>query len=150
SFYRWLNVEQPLYDHAYIEVSNDNNTWTTIWENDAEITDSSWVPQSFDISAVANNQSTVHVRWGMGTTDSTVHYSGWNIDDVQLFAEVPSSPPLAGDLEPDCDVDEADLITLISYWLVACGDCDGADLIDDGIVNLADFQVLADNWLAGL
>ncbi|MHC5181326.1 MAG: S8 family serine peptidase [Planctomycetota bacterium] len=150
SFYRWLNVEQPLYDHAYVQVSNDNTNWTTIWENTTEITDSSWVPQSFDISATADGQPTVYLRWGMGTTDERWHYSGWNIDDVQLTAIVPDLPLLSGDLEPDCDVDEADLLTLISYWLAACGDCDGADLIDDGIVNLADFQVLADNWLAGL
>ncbi|MHC4469310.1 MAG: hypothetical protein ACYSUZ_08225 [Planctomycetota bacterium] len=39
---------------------------------------------------------------------------------------------------------------LISYWLASCGDCEGADLIDDGVINLADFQVLANNWLAGL
>ena len=24
----------------------------------------------------------MYVRWGMGTTDSSWHYSGWNLDDV--------------------------------------------------------------------
>jgi M6 family metalloprotease-like protein len=151
SFFRWLNVEGPVYDHAYVQVSNDNANWTTIWENAAEITDSSWIPQSFDISAIADNQSTVYVRWGMGVTDNFWHYSGWNIDDVELtgFSAVPFQP-ITGDFEPDCDVDADDLALLIYYWLAACGDCEGTDLIADGVVNLADFGVLADNWLAGL
>ncbi len=41
-FYRWLGVEQPDYDHAYVLVSNDGFTWTTVWENAVEVTDSSW------------------------------------------------------------------------------------------------------------
>ena len=151
SFYRWLNVESPTYDHAYVQVSHDGSNWTTIWENTDEVADSGWVPQSFDISAIADDQSTVYVRWGMGTTDGFFQYSGWNIDDVQLtgFSPVPFQS-ITGDFEPDCDVDVYDLNLLLYYWLAVCGDCEGADLIDDGVVNLADFGVLADNWLAGL
>ena len=32
-FWRWLGVEQPLYDHAYVRVSNDGTNWVTVWEN---------------------------------------------------------------------------------------------------------------------
>ena len=28
-FQRWLGVEQPAYDHAYLRVSTDNASWTT-------------------------------------------------------------------------------------------------------------------------
>ena len=150
SYYRWLNVEDPQYDHAYVQVSNNASSWTTVWENSSEITDNSWVLQTFDISAVADNQSTVYLRWGMGITDGFWQYSGWNIDDVALTAFVPALPPLTGDLEPDCDVDADDLTRLLSYWLTSCGDCGGADLIADGVVNLNDLQALAANWLAGL
>ncbi|MBU0639752.1 MAG: hypothetical protein KKB50_12870 [Planctomycetes bacterium] len=38
--------------------------------------------QSFDISATADGQATVYVRWGLGPTDYSVTYCGWNIDDV--------------------------------------------------------------------
>lgn len=150
SFYRWLNVQGPDYDHAYIQASNDGSNWTTIWENTTEVTDASWTLQTFDISLIADNQATVYVRWGMGTTDGFFQYSGWNIDDVTVTGAVPSTGILAGDFEPDCDVDVNDLTLLISYWLADCGDCGGVDLIVDGIVDLADFQALANNWLAGL
>ena len=84
SFQRWLGVEQPLYDHAYLRVSNNGTTWTTIWDNDVETADTSWQLQQFDISAYAANQSAVYIRWTMGTTDSSWQYCGWNIDEVRL------------------------------------------------------------------
>lgn len=154
-FYRWLNVDSPTAppqgDHAYIEVSNDGSTWSQIWQNTTAVADASWTLQTFDISAIADDQPTIYIQWGMGKTNQKDHYSGWNIDDVEVTGLGPASfSPLVGDLEPDCDVDFDDLTLLIYYWLAACGDCEGADLIADGVVNLADFAVLADNWLAGL
>ena len=147
-FYRWLNVEEPTYDHAYVEISNDGAAWNTIWENSAEITDSSWKLQSFDVSAFADNQPTVYIRWGMGTTDSSWQYSGWNIDDVTLIAS--DVPELAGDFEPDCDVDLNDLTLMASYWLELCGDCENTDLSSDGTVNFEDFAMFTQNWLKQL
>jgi hypothetical protein len=84
-FWRYLNVEQPSYDHAYVRVSNNGSSWTTVWENSSEITDSSWSQVEYDISAVADGQSTVYLRWTMGATDSSWQFSGWNIDDVEIW-----------------------------------------------------------------
>ncbi len=85
-FWRWLGVEQPAYDHAYVRVSNDGNTWQTVWTNSEEITDAQWTQQQIDISAVAGGRESVYVRWTMGTTDGGWTYCGWNIDDVELWA----------------------------------------------------------------
>jgi len=84
-FWRYLNVESPTYDHAYVRVSNNGSTWTTVWQNGEEITDSSWSQVEYDISAVADGQSTVYLRWTQGVTDSSWLYSGWNIDDVEIW-----------------------------------------------------------------
>jgi hypothetical protein len=45
-----------------------------------------------DISAVADGEPAVYIRWTMGTTDAGWRYCGWNIDDVQIVAveEVPA------------------------------------------------------------
>lgn len=83
-FWRWLGVEQPAYDHAYVRVSNDGSNWVTVWQNDAEITDDTWAAVDLNISAVADSQPTVYLRWTMGTTDGAWQYCGWNIDDVQV------------------------------------------------------------------
>ncbi|MBN1855145.1 MAG: hypothetical protein JW829_20610 [Pirellulales bacterium] len=90
SFHRWLGIESSSYDHASVEVSNDGNHWTTVWNHNAGgFTDTSWIYQEYDISAVADNQPTVYVRWGMGPTNNRATYCGWNIDDVLIFTEIP-------------------------------------------------------------
>ncbi|RKX26424.1 MAG: hypothetical protein DRP45_03575 [Candidatus Zixiibacteriota bacterium] len=87
-FWRWLGVEQPLYDHAYVRISTNGTDWTTIWENTETITDNSWVEIDYDISAYADGEATVYLRWTMGTTDGGWVYCGWNIDDVVVSAYV--------------------------------------------------------------
>jgi hypothetical protein len=83
-FWRWLGVEQAIYDHAAVQVSANGTTWTTVWENVETIADSSWKLQELDISAIADNQPTVYLRWTIGPTDVAWTYCGWNIDDVQV------------------------------------------------------------------
>jgi C1A family cysteine protease len=85
-FYRWLGVEQPRYDHAYVRVSNDNTNWVTVWENPVEVTDYMWTHVEYDISQVADGQETVYLRWTMGETDVGWRYCGWNIDDIEIWA----------------------------------------------------------------
>jgi len=84
-FYRWLNVEAPTYDHAYVRVSNDLSNWTTIWENTEQTTDDSWQQFEYDISSVADGQANVYLRWIMGTTDTSWQFSGWNLDDIEIW-----------------------------------------------------------------
>ena len=85
SFWRWLNVETPTYDHAYLKISTDGTTFTNLWENQSEVADSAWTLVSYDISAIADGQPTVYFRWTMGVTDGSWEFSGWNIDDVTVL-----------------------------------------------------------------
>lgn len=84
-FWRYLNVETSRYDHAYLRVSSDGSNWSDAWQNISEVTDSSWTQVEYDISHVASGQTTVYLRWTMGTTDGGWRYSGWNIDDVEVW-----------------------------------------------------------------
>ncbi len=96
SFYRWLDVESSMYDHASIQVSNDGTTWYTVWSNTGgSILDSSWSMQAYNISAYADDQPAVYIRWGMGSTDSSVVFPGWNIDDLALSG-TPLYPDVIG------------------------------------------------------
>ncbi len=97
-FWRWLGVEQPSYDHAYIRISNDGTSWNTIWENTEEVADGAWSEHTFDISEYADNQANVYVRYTMGETDGSWFYCGWNIDDVAITG-------YGCDLSPDSDSD---------------------------------------------
>ncbi len=94
-FRRWLGVENNTFDHAYVRVSNNGASWTTVWQNGtSDVSDTAWLVQEFDISSVADNQPTVYLRWTMGETDSGWTWGGWNIDDVQLVALGGEEPAL--------------------------------------------------------
>ena len=102
-FYRWLCVENSTWDHASVEVSNDGAAWTTVWAHEGgDLLETEWTQQAYDISAVAGNEATVYIRWGMGPTDGSVVFAGWNIDDVEVWAvqRTPTSPYAPSDLGP--------------------------------------------------
>jgi Secretion system C-terminal sorting domain/Carboxypeptidase regulatory-like domain len=83
SFMKWLNVEHPDYDHASIDVSSDDGTtWVEIWTNVDTVADDDWIEDIFDISAIADLQSIVRIRFTIGPTDGSWQYSGWNIDNL--------------------------------------------------------------------
>jgi len=115
SFRRWLGVESATYDRATVDVSNNGTTWTNIYTNPtASFSEQSWTFQQYDISAIANNQPTVFIRWGMGTTDSSVTYQGWNLDDIQITG---LRPPKLGDIDDDGDCDDLDVDTFVQVLL---------------------------------
>jgi hypothetical protein len=146
SFYRWLNVDAPDNDQAFVQISNDQLNWTIVWQNSVRVTDAAWTLQTFDVSTVAGHQPNVYLRWGLGPTNNNQAYSGWNIDDVLLTGTGDMAAPTPGDFEPDCDVDLDDLMYLVQYWLQSCGTC-AADLTADSTVNLEDAAILAQHWL---
>ena len=104
SFRRYLGVHQL--DRATIDVSTDGVNWTNVYTNPTffPINDSGWSLQTFDISAVADAEPTVYVRWGMGPTDATYSFCGWNLDDVEIAGYTSDSFDVNGNGTPDeCD-----------------------------------------------
>jgi hypothetical protein len=90
SLWRWLGVESNSnYDEATIEVSNNGVNWMVIWratDTGADVSDSDWQLQDFDISAIADDSPNVFIRFAMGPTDTNTTFPGWNIDDIQIIA----------------------------------------------------------------
>lgn len=158
-FYRYLQNETN-WDEAYVDVSNNNSTWTNVWTGYAQ--DTAWTEQVFDISAVADGEPTVYVRWRL-ETDSSVVDLGFYIDDISIcgksvpdvtptpaptWTPAPTSTPEecvhTGDVNLDASVTAGDaqtafLIALGSYtptWDEECrADCNG-----DGGVTAGDAQ----------
>ena len=89
SFKRWLNTDYQPYVYATIEVSKNGATWLEVWNNGGTtIADSQWTLLEYDISSVADNNSTVYIRWGHRVGSSGAFaFSGWNIDDICLTGE---------------------------------------------------------------
>lgn len=136
-FQRWLNVESSTYDHAYFKISTDGTNWTTLYQNSASVSSTSWSKVSYNISAIADNQPTVYLRWVMGTTDSSVQYTGWNVDDLEVSAVV-TATPCPADLNGDSVVDAEDLGTMLGGF----GDCTVTpclgDLNADSVIDAED------------
>jgi len=91
-FQRWLGVYYggSTGDNAYIEVSNDGTNWVPVWSNgSSKLSTTGWTEVEYDISAVADGQSTVYLRWGMGRTNSSLNDDscGWNIDEVVVHGD---------------------------------------------------------------
>jgi hypothetical protein len=93
-FSRWLAVE--VSDVATVEVSSDGVNWTTVYANADTVSEYLWWRWTYDISAVADDQPAVQIRWGMGPTDGSFVMAGWNIDDVEIWG-VPPLPWCRGD-----------------------------------------------------
>lgn len=83
-FRRWLGVEG--YDEASVQVSSDGQTWKELWSNAGqEVVDRSWVEVRYEMGPHADRRPEVYLRWGMGPTDDSYRYCGWNIDDVAIW-----------------------------------------------------------------
>lgn len=67
--------------------------------------------------------------------------------DVLLGIGAPDLSTLPGDIEPDCDIDADDLLSMIYLWLQSCTECGPSELTGDGLINLKDLTILADHWL---
>ncbi len=83
TYYHWLGVESPSYDHAYFQVYDGSN-WVTIYENSGTVNESSWIEEVYDLSAYADGNPSFQIRFGIGPTDGSIQYCGWNIDDITI------------------------------------------------------------------
>jgi hypothetical protein len=83
-FWRWLCADG--WGRGSISVSNDGVNWIMLWQNADWFCDTDWNEVEFDISQIADLQSTVYLRWTMESSGASRAFGGWNIDDIQLVA----------------------------------------------------------------
>ena len=80
-FARYLGVEEGIYDRAKILV-NGQLVWQN--QNNGHTLDSNWGFVEYDISAIADNNPAVKVRFTL-TSDAGLEFGGWTIDDFELY-----------------------------------------------------------------
>ncbi len=77
---RWLTVEKGQYDQAKILVDG-NEVFANAYGTDH--IDTSWVAHEIDISAYADNNPGMNLRYTL-TTDGGLEMGGWNLDDLHV------------------------------------------------------------------
>ncbi len=142
-FERWLNSDYQPYAYATLELSNNGSDWAMLWQNGgSEITENSWSEQVYDIASIADGQETVYIRWGYQVGSGAWAYSGWNLDDVEIWG-LGGETPCPEDVTGDGVIDVLDLLAILSAW----GQTDVAeDINQDGIVDVLDLLAVLSAW----
>ncbi len=91
----------------------------------------------------ADGASDVQIRWHYYNANYDWY---WGIDDVEITVVAAAPVPPVGDFNRDCRVDYHDLAALCDQWLFDEIPADCAPAGGDGVVNFADFSVLAPRW----
>ena len=92
NFWSHSGCESSSWDHIYIQAF-DGSSWQAVWSNGSSYSESSWTNLINDISAYADGNANFQIRFGMGTTDGSVTYKGWNIDDILIEGTQNCTPP---------------------------------------------------------
>jgi len=100
TFYRWLGVEESVYDHAYLQGYN-GTSWVELFHNGGTIDEASWSAYNYDVSALADNNANFKIRFGIGPTDVGWQYCGWNIDDIAISGTSASGPDVTINMIPN-------------------------------------------------
>ena len=147
SFQRWLNCDYQAYAIEKFEISSNGTAWSVLWENSSsgEVADGSWSEQEFDISATADGESTVYLRWSHAVGEFAYAYSGWNIDDVVISAvDGSTTEPCDGDIDESGTVGADDLLAVIGDY--GCSSNCSADVNGDGVVDTNDLLIVIGSW----
>ncbi|HPM22452.1 MAG TPA: trypsin-like peptidase domain-containing protein [Phycisphaerae bacterium] len=142
-FQRWLNSDYQPYAYATIQVSATGTTWTDVWTNGTTLVrDAAWTQQAYSIAVVADHQPQVWLRWGYRIANGAYAYSGWNIDDIEIWA---FAPPVLIDCNANGIADATDISSGTSWDDDANGvpdECENApgDLNCDGTVSFGDIN----------
>ena len=84
-YWKRLGIESYYYDDAQVHVKNNQGNWVTVWDwNSYSTNPSSFSLSTHDVSTYVNGNSNFQIRFKLGRTDSSVTYTGWNVDDVSL------------------------------------------------------------------
>ena len=134
-FQRWMTVEGAPYDTARILVNG-----TVVWQNPVgfgdvfHIVDVSWRQHVYDISAIADNNPSVVVRFEL-KSDEKMELGGWAVDDVKIVSLLKSdvdsivlTGPTSANAGASVTYDFSAAPINEPYWLLRSSNLNGAVL----------------------
>jgi C1A family cysteine protease len=83
-FQSWLASDE--FGYGWIYISNNGSSWDLVWFDNGDLMNLNWTPIEIDLSAYADFEPTVYVRWTMFCDEAALYtFGGWNIDDIQIY-----------------------------------------------------------------
>ena len=126
TYQRWLSVEDGLYDHARVYVS-DGGTTTSLWENamtargSTQLTDTDWTTIDHDLAALLDADGVAAMPLTFSFTlqsDAGLEFGGWALDDVCVVEldDVPDHYRRVGLTTTWVDLGESDVGSVDVTW----------------------------------
>lgn len=81
-FWSFSGCESSNFDHMYVDVYN-GTAWQNVYTNTASFAETAWTLRTYTVPQATNNAN-FRVRFGLGSTDGSVTYMGWNVDDLAV------------------------------------------------------------------
>ena len=91
-FQRQAGVESSTWDRAFVSSKSIRKLGQCVVQF-GTVSDSVFTSQTITISNYVTSIPIFQVRFGIGRTDSSVQYSGWNVDDVEIIPKASESQP---------------------------------------------------------
>ncbi|MFP4380982.1 MAG: M6 family metalloprotease domain-containing protein [Candidatus Sumerlaeia bacterium] len=122
-FQRWLGMNTGYGMDVSVDVSINGTHWQQLWtyynDRGQMLEDGAWKYREYDISSIADNSSTVYVRWTLGPIQETdieePPHPGWNIDDVVILGNSLGSEVFFYDLETSPSIAKKDAEVTLSF-----------------------------------
>jgi hypothetical protein len=94
-FKRWLRVHSS--DNVSILVTTNGTTWSTVWQNNGSVLDSSWQEVQYGVPDGVAGSPTVRFRWSLSSGPDPNVDIGWNLDDIEVIGAgfIDTKPPTA-------------------------------------------------------
>ena len=123
---------------AFVKVDED-----IVWQSE-QSANGEYLDQIADVNSYTGTHTvSVGIRVDVNETLSASYWTMW--DFIQLDAYCGGFGYLEGDLNSDCYVDFGDIEILGEKWLKS--ETGVVDIVWDGTINMADFAMLALDWL---
>ncbi len=89
-FFHWQNTESS-WDYCRVYVRVNGGSWISLYSYTGSV--SPWQRQLYDLSAYCTPGNTLELRFQF-TSDTSVEYRGWVVDDIKLFTNGSLSAPV--------------------------------------------------------
>ena len=157
---QWTNLDIGILSNdpepMYVALANSNRTTGIVYHDDTDATRiDTWTEWNIDLKDFADqgvsltDVNSIAIGFGDRNNPQAGGSGKMYFDDIRLYRPrcVPDKVTLpAADLNSNCVVDMADVELMASEWLASGADM-AADLNSDGTVDFEDYAVLADSWL---